>query len=134
MIDPVPNRVLVIEDNPAARYALCRALSEAGMKVTSAAHAEAAMPLWTEASAMLVDVHLPGMSGLEFCRRVRRSDKGAGKRVVLFSSLFDKEADVQAGLAAGADLYVPRPAETSELARLVIELMSPKKAPGGEAA
>ena len=131
----MPNRVLVIEDNPAARYALCRALSEAGMRVTSAAHAEAAMPLWTEASAMLVDVHLPGMSGLEFCRRVRRSEHGANKRVVLFSSLFDKDADVQAGLAAGADLYVPRPAESNELAKLVMDLMaSDKPAPAGKPA
>lgn len=123
MPSPHP-RILVVDDNPAARYALSRSLLHAGMQVSTAGSAEEASPLAAGADAMVVDVHLPGMSGLAFCRRLRAAEQGIRKPIILVSSFFTHERDATSGIAAGADAYLERPIHGSDLAGMLRTLLS----------
>src|SRR4051812_12099423 len=118
-------RILVVDDNPAARYAIARSLRDAGMQVMAAANAEQAIPMTANVAAMVIDVHLPGMSGLELCRRVRSAENGTRRPIVLISAHYVGEKDIAAGLAAGADAYLPRPIEGQELASILGTLLFP---------
>jgi two-component system, OmpR family, response regulator MprA len=107
-------RILVIEDDDAVRAALRRALTDAGYEVLLAAdgedgwlQAEAAVP-----DALVLDLNLPGVDGLDGCRRLR----GAGNRTpILMLTARDLVEDRVAGLEAGADDYLAKPYDLREL-------------------
>jgi two-component system response regulator MprA len=109
-------RVLVVDDEPAVREALERALKLAGYEVELAADGEEALVrigLEPGATDLLVlDVLMPRLDGLEVCRRLRR----AGNTVpVLMLTARDDVDDRVAGLDAGADDYVVKPFALEEL-------------------
>jgi two-component system, OmpR family, response regulator MprA len=109
-------RVLVVDDEPAVREALERALKLAGYEVELAADGEEALVrigLEPGATDLLVlDVLMPRLDGLEVCRRLRR----AGNTVpVLMLTARDGVDDRVAGLDAGADDYVVKPFALEEL-------------------
>jgi two-component system response regulator MprA len=108
--------VLVVDDEPAVRNALSRALTFAGYGVEFAADGEQALAALeeerAEPDAVLLDVLMPGLDGLEVCRRIRRS----GSRVpVLMLTARDQIGDRVAGLDAGADDYLAKPFALEEL-------------------
>ena len=107
-------RVLIIDDDRALRDALRRALGLAGYDVDTAAGGEeglariAARP----PDAVLLDIGMPGVDGLEACRRLR----AAGDRVpVLMLTARDAVEDRIDGLDAGADDYLVKPFDMGEL-------------------
>ena len=109
-----PVRVLIIDDDRALRDALRRALGLAGYEVDTASGGEeglsriAARP----PDAVLLDVSMPGVDGLEACRRMR----AAGDRVpVLMLTARDAVEDRIDGLDAGADDYLVKPFDIGEL-------------------
>jgi two-component system response regulator MprA len=109
-------RVLVVDDEPAVREALERALRLAGYEVELAADGEEALVrigLEPGAADLLVlDVLMPRLDGLEVCRRLRK----AGNTVpVLMLTARDGVDDRVAGLDAGADDYVVKPFALEEL-------------------
>ena len=109
-------RVLVVDDEPAVREALERALKLAGYEVELAADGEEALVrLGLEPGAadlLVLDVLMPRLDGLEVCRRLRR----AGNTVpVLMLTARDDVDDRVAGLDAGADDYVVKPFALEEL-------------------
>jgi two-component system, OmpR family, response regulator MprA len=107
-------KVLIVDDDRALRDALRRALALAGYDIALAedgpealAQAAAAAP-----DAMVLDVGLPGIDGLEVCRQLR----GAGNRLpVLMLTARDAIADRIDGLDAGADDYLVKPFDVGEL-------------------
>jgi two-component system response regulator MprA len=107
-------RVLIVDDEPAVREALERILSHEGFDVAvacdgrEAVRSQAAAP----ADAMLLDVLMPGLDGLEVCRRMR--DTG-DRTPVLMLTARDEVGDRVAGLEAGADDYLPKPFALEEL-------------------
>jgi two-component system response regulator MprA len=107
-------RVLVVDDEPAVREALERILSHEGFDVAvacdgrEAVRSQAAAP----ADAVLLDVLMPGLDGLEVCRRMR--DTG-DRTPVLMLTARDEVGDRVAGLEAGADDYLPKPFALEEL-------------------
>jgi DNA-binding response OmpR family regulator len=101
--------VLLVEDNPAARQGLEMALSRLGYGVRAAATGEAALDGLGDGpvGVFVLDVMLPGVDGFEVCRRLRRV---SSVPVVMLTARSD-DFDIVAGLEAGADDYVVKPAE-----------------------
>src|SRR5579872_7244219 len=111
-------RVLVVEDEAALRETLRTRLVESGFTVDQAADGNEALFAGTEypLDIAIVDLGLPGISGLEVIRRVR-----AGRKTypILILTARDNWQDKVEGLQAGADDYVPKPFHFEEvLARL----------------
>lgn len=101
--------VLLVEDDPASRQGLELALSRLGYGVRPAATGEAALDGLGQGpvDVVVLDVMLPGVDGFEVCRRLRRV---SNVPVIMLTARGD-DFDVVAGLEAGADDYVVKPAE-----------------------
>ncbi|MEY2582796.1 MAG: two-component system, OmpR family, response regulator PrrA [Ilumatobacteraceae bacterium] len=108
-------RVLVVEDDDAVRSAVDRGLGVHGFEVSSVADAESAIEVVARRrpDVMIVDIGLPGMSGVELCTRLRGLDVDTP---ILILSARDQVGDRVAGLQAGADDYVVKPFSLDELA------------------
>ncbi len=108
-------RVLVVEDDDAVRSAVDRGLGVHGFDVSSVADAESAIEVVARRrpDVMIVDIGLPGMSGVELCTRLRGLDVDTP---ILILSARDQVGDRVAGLQAGADDYVVKPFSLDELA------------------
>ncbi|HEY3960095.1 MAG TPA: response regulator transcription factor [Solirubrobacteraceae bacterium] len=115
-------RILVVDDDRALREALRRVLTLTGYEVQGAADGEQAIELVAQAvpDAVVLDVGLPGIDGLEVCRRLRR----LGNRVpVLMLTARDAVSDRIDGLDAGADDYLVKPFDVEELKARVRALL-----------
>jgi two-component system, OmpR family, response regulator MprA len=108
-------RVLVVDDERAVRDSLRRALELEGYDVELAADGEEALERLAqngEPDAVVLDILMPKMDGLEVCRRLRRE----GHRLpVLMLTARDEVENRVAGLDAGADDYVTKPFALEEL-------------------
>ncbi|WP_433325812.1 response regulator [Spirillospora sp. CA-294931] len=102
-------RILFVEDDPSARAALEMALTRQGHSVTSRATGEEGLDALRarRPEIAVLDVMLPGIDGIEVCRRVRREDT---LPVILLTARGD-DLDIVLGLEAGADDYVVKPVE-----------------------
>ncbi|MFF0629943.1 response regulator [Streptomyces sp. NPDC004296] len=101
-------RVLLVEDDPAVQKGVTLALKRRGHEVEVAASGETGL-LTLERhrpDLVLLDLMLPGMSGLEVCRRIRESKQIP---IIILSARGD-EIDMVVGLEAGADDYIIKPA------------------------
>src|SRR3954467_15605608 len=101
-------KVLVAEDEDGARLALAHALRREGYEVEEASNGLAAAELGTEGDHALgiLDVEMPGLDGLEVCRRVRAARPSVP---IMMLTARDAELDAVSGLDAGADDYVAKP-------------------------
>jgi two-component system response regulator MprA len=108
-------KILVVDDERAVRDSLRRALELEGYDVDLAADGREALgrlEAEAEPDAVILDVLMPGLDGLEVCRRLRRS----GSRLpVLMLTARDEVQNRVAGLDAGADDYVTKPFALEEL-------------------
>jgi DNA-binding response OmpR family regulator len=124
-----PN-ILLVEDDPALRTLVARALKENGFAVRAAS---AAPEMWTAfengpVDLILLDIMLPGTSGYDLCRTLRQRTPAP----IIFISAKDSETDRVIGLELGADDYLPKPFGTRELvARVRAVLRRPPLAEGG---
>ncbi|MHB8657210.1 MAG: response regulator transcription factor [Solirubrobacteraceae bacterium] len=125
-------RVLVVDDEPAVRHALERALRLESYHVELAADGEEALDALAGApvDAVVLDVAMPRLDGLEVCRRMR----AAGDRTpVLMLTARDAIDDRVRGLDVGADDYLVKPFALRELqARLRALLRRSGEGPDGE--
>jgi DNA-binding response OmpR family regulator len=105
--------ILLVEDEPSIARGLVYNLEEEGYRVTHAATGEEALKQATEESFSLVvlDLMLPGISGIEVCRRLRRQDP---RMPILILTARGHEEDRVKGLAAGADDYMTKPFSLEE--------------------
>ncbi|MEA2409248.1 MAG: two-component system, OmpR family, response regulator MprA [Thermoleophilaceae bacterium] len=109
-----PVRILIVDDDRALRDALRRALVLGGYETLQVATGEDAVAeaMTTAPDAIVLDIGLPDIDGLEVCRRLR----SAGNRVpVLMLTARDAVADRIDGLDAGADDYLVKPFDVGEL-------------------
>ena len=107
-------RILVVDDEPAVRVALERALRLEGYDVEVAADGGTALAALSSAppDVVVLDVLMPVLDGLSVCRRMR---EGGYRVPVLMLTARDSVADRVAGLDAGADDYVVKPFALEEL-------------------
>ena len=107
-------RILVVDDDRAVRDALRRALTLGGYEVHVAEGGETglAQVSASQPDAMVLDVMMPDLSGIEVCRHLRR----AGDRIpILMLTARDAISDRVEGLDAGADDYLVKPFDVDEL-------------------
>jgi two-component system, OmpR family, response regulator MprA len=124
-------RILVVEDERALRDALERVLRTDGYKVELAEDGAAALASLaaSDPDAVVLDVMLPVVDGLEVCRRLRAE----GDRVpILMVTARDAVADRVAGLDAGADDYLVKPFSIDELRARVRALLRRSGAGDGD--
>ena len=116
-------KILVVDDERAVRESLRRALELEGYEIELAGDGNEALyrlESSEEPDAMILDVLMPGLDGLEVCRRIR----GSGSRLpVLMLTARTEVEDRVAGLDAGADDYVTKPFALEELLARVRALL-----------
>jgi two-component system KDP operon response regulator KdpE len=107
-------RVLVVDDEPAIRRALKPPLLELGFQVAEASRGEEALQALRAApyDAVLLDINMPGIGGIETLRRIRSF---APRLPVLMLTVRDQEEDKVEALDMGADDYVTKPFSMREL-------------------
>jgi two-component system, OmpR family, response regulator MprA len=108
-------KVLVVDDERAVRDSLRRALQLEGYEVELAADGEEALERLSgpsPADAVILDVLMPGIDGLEVCRKLRGEDNAVP--VLMLTARAEVDSRV-AGLDAGADDYLPKPFALAEL-------------------
>jgi two-component system, OmpR family, KDP operon response regulator KdpE len=108
-------KILLVDDDPKLRLALHRTLQMLGFDITEASNGEQALRESHNQrfDAVLLDMNMPGMGGIETCRALRRS---APRLQILMLTVRDSEADKVQALDAGADDYVTKPFSIPELA------------------
>jgi class 3 adenylate cyclase len=120
----VPGHVLVVDDNEMNRDMLSRRLSSRGYTVTIAGEGEAALRLLAAQrfDAVLLDVMMPGITGIEVLRRIRSSSSASDLPVIMVTAR-DAAEDVVEALRLGANDYVTKPLDFPVvLARLRTQL------------
>jgi two-component system, OmpR family, phosphate regulon response regulator PhoB len=108
--------ILVVEDEPAIQTLIAINLRRAGHDVLTALDAESAQRHVNEAlpDLILLDWMLPGMSGLEFARRLRADPRSRQVPIIMLTARGEERDKVQ-GLETGADDYITKPFSPREL-------------------
>jgi two-component system response regulator MprA len=126
-------QILVVDDEPAVRDALRRALALEGYEVETASDGREAIKTLSQSTpdAVVLDLLMPELDGLEVCRRLRAA---GDETPILILTARDAVGDRVAGLDAGADDYLVKPFSLDELlARLRALLRRTGRNGGGDA-
>jgi two-component system, OmpR family, response regulator RegX3 len=128
----VSEKILVVDDEPAIVDAVTYALRASGFEVDTFGDGESALEAARSDSydILVLDVRLPGLSGIEICRRLR----GESDVPILILTAMDAEVDRVLGLEAGADDYVTKPFSVAELVsrvRAILRRRELDRAAGG---
>jgi DNA-binding NtrC family response regulator len=115
-----PWRLIIVDDEEASRYGMRRALSSLGYEIAEAESVEAARAVMPKSppDLMLLDVNLPGTSGLEFLKELQSGDSAA-PLVIIITAHGSERMAVEA-IKLGAHDYLSKPFELDEL-RLVVK-------------
>ena len=114
---PAHNTVLIAEDDPLSRRLLERCLQQWDYHVTAVENGVDAWEIMQTENApqlAILDWMMPGMEGIELCRRIRSHDQTPYRYVLLLTAK-DNKQDLVAGLEAGADDYLTKPFDVDEL-------------------
>ena len=114
----MPRPVLIVEDDPDIAESLTYNLAREGLETRLTTSGEQALAAALDAarppSLVILDLMLPGMSGLDLCRRLRREPATRRTPIIMLTAKAS-EADRVAGLDLGADDYVTKPFSVREL-------------------
>ena len=125
-------RILIVEDETSIRDMVAFALRKADMEPVHAADAHAALLAISDQppDLILLDWMLPGLSGLELARRLRREPATAEVPIIMLTAR-GEELDRVSGLEAGVDDYVVKPFSTRELVARIKAVLRRTQADGG---
>jgi DNA-binding response OmpR family regulator len=120
MTEQVPVPVLVADDDADIRELVAFKLEQAGFDVTSVSDGAAALDAIRANPPRLavLDVMMPGLSGIDVLRQVRADESLGDVRIILLTAR-SRDLDVDAGFASGADDYVIKPFSPKELVHRV---------------
>jgi diguanylate cyclase (GGDEF)-like protein len=114
-------RILVVDDEPISRLVVQAAVDQLGHEWTAAEDGEAAWRCFSQdkPDVLNTDLMMPGVDGLELCRRVRANAQTSYTYIILVTVLSDRQ-DIVRGMDAGADDYLVKPLQLFDLqARLI---------------
>jgi len=125
-------RILIADDQSANRIVLTRILERAGHKVKAANDGEQALDLLAEEhfDLAVLDMHMPGLTGLDVIRQLRFMQVGDGKRTAAI--ILSADATVQASEAsaeAGAEAFLTKPIVNSRLLETIADVLDSQKLP-----
>ena len=118
------NKILIVDDEQAMRFTMKECISEAGLIPVTASGGEEALRMVAEhkPSLILLDVMMPGMSGIEVCRKLRDNPKTSGIKIIMVSAR-GQEKEKDEGIQAGADRYITKPFNYHDLLESIDELL-----------
>ena len=107
---PAKKTVLIADDEPSIRLLVAATLASGQIRVLEAADGDAAWVLIEQhrPDLVLLDIQMPGQTGIELTQRIRCNPSLSNTRIVILTSKA-QATDVASGLAAGADLYLTKP-------------------------
>jgi CheY-like chemotaxis protein len=109
-------RILIVDDHPINLKLAADVLSMAGYRVSTASNAEQALTLLHDQrpDAILMDIAMPGMDGLELTRLLRRDSRLTGVPIIALTASAMKGDDIRA-IEAGCNGYITKPIDTRRL-------------------
>ncbi len=112
----MPGKILIVDDEAAIRQMVCLTLTQSGYECVQAADAAEAQARLREAppDLILLDWMLPGISGVDYARRLRADKLTRDIPIILVTARVEEEDKVR-GLDSGADDYITKPFSTREL-------------------
>jgi DNA-binding response OmpR family regulator len=108
--------ILIADDEPSLRLLVAATVASEAYAVVEAADGDEAWAVIKQQrpQVALLDVQMPGRTGLDLTRAIRGAPELAAMKVILLSSK-GQQADIRAGMAAGADRYLTKPFSPLEL-------------------
>ncbi|WP_249998093.1 response regulator transcription factor [Actinoplanes sp. M2I2] len=121
--------VLVADDDADIRDLVAFKLEQAGFEVIAVEDGQAAVEQARDRQPTLavLDVSMPGLSGIDVCRKLRADPSTAGILIIMLTARV-QEQDVEGGFSAGADDYVTKPFSPRELVSRIQSLLSRARA------
>ncbi|MCL6735218.1 response regulator transcription factor [Streptomyces neyagawaensis] len=118
-------RVLVADDDADIRDLVAFKLTQSGHQVTAVEDGMTALRVLRERppDLVLLDIRMPGISGLDVCRELRAAEETSSLPVILITAR-SQEGDVELGFSAGADDYIVKPFSPRELSSRVNAVLS----------
>mgnify|MGYP000149147315 CR=1 FL=1 len=112
MVSVQRKTVLIVDDQSTARGVLRRMLERAGYRVMEAESGEQALALAADSAvdAVVLDVKMPGIGGIETCRRLRATQRHRITPILVVTALDERQA-LTSAFAAGCDDFIPKPIE-----------------------
>jgi FixJ family two-component response regulator len=118
-----PRTIVIVDDDESVRKALCRLLRSVGNNVQGFATAEEFLQgsLQPEPDCLVLDVHLPGLSGLELQERLNAGNR---RIPVVFITAYEDEAACQLAMQQGAMAFLHKPFEERSLLEAIGKALS----------
>jgi CheY-like chemotaxis protein/HPt (histidine-containing phosphotransfer) domain-containing protein len=139
-VAPGPLRVLVAEDNPVNRQLVTQVLQKRGHRVTGVENGRAAVESVASGGdgpfdAVLMDLQMPQMGGLEATRAIRTAERAGGRHVPIIAlTAHAMPGDRERCLAAGMDGYLSKPIDVDELVATLETIVAGAVPPSGDGA
>ncbi|MCG8473481.1 MAG: response regulator [Desulfobacterales bacterium] len=113
-------KVLVVDDEKLSRRVICTGLKKGGFDVLEASDGTQALSMVEDSciGVLIADWMMPGMDGIELCRRIRSRKEAAYIYILMLTSRSEKE-DLLEGFKAGVDGYLSKPPDQDELQALI---------------
>jgi PAS domain S-box-containing protein len=118
-------RILIVDDIAQNRYMLQVLLSAHGHDTETAENGSAALEMarMHPPDLVITDLLMPVMDGFELCRQWQREPRLSSKPLVIYTSVYTEDKDIEFGLGLGARLYLKKPMAPEELIRVVDDLL-----------
>lgn len=117
-------KILMVDDDDLVQIAVSELLRTRGYDVTTASSGFDALKILADQrfDLFLLDVIMPGMSGLELCYKIREMDELVDVPVIMLTAKSADE-DRRAGMDAGANVFLPKPISPDRLLQLVDQVL-----------
>jgi len=124
----MPSKILLIDDEVNITTMAGEALKQQGYEVVTASDGASGLKtaIAEKPDLIVLDRNMPGMDGIEVCRKIRETESLMGVPVI-FVTAKDEKREILDGLAEGANDYITKPFNIEELKESVKNLLSKKK-------
>ncbi|MEW6684759.1 MAG: response regulator [Candidatus Edwardsbacteria bacterium] len=121
-------KILIADDDKNILFFLSELLQRSDYEIVQAVDGEQALKFAREQkpALILLDIMMPGLDGLEVCRQLKTDPETKQIKIIMVTAK-TTEPDIERGLAAGADFYIPKPFKISVLSEKIRELLEKKK-------